>query len=163
MVERRHNGVTIECVQGDIDLQTDVDAVVVTRGPCGILPAPADAGLSQAGRALLASAEGRWIIHFRTPLLDESTDLASQLASCYRNALHLAETNAFASLAIAPLAVDAPGWSLRELARVSVWAVLDEAAHLRSVRHIRFVLPESGDLWIYANTLTDLLERQERA
>jgi O-acetyl-ADP-ribose deacetylase (regulator of RNase III) len=80
------------------------------------------------------------------------------LASCYRNALKLAEEQGIPSIAFPAISAGIFGYPLEEAARVALSAVLTEAPNLSSVKLIRFVLFRKADLEVYKRLLSELVE-----
>jgi O-acetyl-ADP-ribose deacetylase (regulator of RNase III) len=68
------------------------------------------------------------------------------LASCYRNALRLAEEHRLESVAFPAISTGAFGFPVRPAAEVALGTVLDGAAGLRHVRLVRFVL-RTAETW----------------
>ncbi|WP_304526072.1 macro domain-containing protein [Halomonas sp. I5-271120] len=169
--------VEIECHQGDIAHQPDMDAVVNAAnaqlmpggGVAGALHRAAGPGLAddcrplapiRPGQAVITSAHGlpnRHVIHCLGPVYgrDEPSDML--LASCYREAIALAEGHGLASIAFPALSTGAFGYPMNEATWVALTTVLMEAPHCRHLRRVRFVLHDAASLTLYRQTLT-LLE-----
>ena len=165
MSTRDFHGVTIECSQGDIADQADMDAVVNAAnallrsggGVAGALHRAAGPGLAEEGRplapiepgqAVITGAHGlpnRYVIHCLGPVYGRDEPGEDLLQACYRNALRLAEQKDLASVAFPALSTGAFGYPLEEAASVACRTVAWEAADLASVRHIRFVLFSDRD------------------
>ncbi|MCC5857712.1 MAG: macro domain-containing protein [Ectothiorhodospiraceae bacterium] len=163
------NGVMLECVQGDITRQPDMDAVVnaanaqleIGGGVAGAIHRAAGPGLAEEcrplapiapGQAVITEAHGlpnRNVIHCLGPVygIDEPSDRL--LASCYQEALRLAEQAGLRSVAFPALSTGAFGYPIQEATPVALAAVSGMAGALRSVDHIRFVLHSERDLQIY--------------
>jgi len=71
------------------------------------------------------------------------------LASCYRNAVELAEQAKAASIAFPAISTGAFGYPMESAARVAFKAVTEALPRLSSVRHIRFVLRHPTDLDVH--------------
>src|SRR5690554_4254998 len=157
---RRHTmHALIECRQGDIAQQTDMDAVVNAAnaelrpggGVAGALHRAAGPELDRAcrplapirpGEAVITEAFGlpnRHVIHCLGPVygVDEPAD--ELLAACYRHALELAEREGLRSLAFPAISTGAFGYPLRAATEIALATVLEAAPRLASVRLIRFV------------------------
>lgn len=167
------DGVTIECVQGNIADQPDMDAVVNAAnaelrpggGVAGAIHRAAGPGLDQECRALAPIRPGeavvtgahrlpnRAVIHCLGPVYGRDEPAEALLASCYRQALHLAEENALASIAFPAISTGAFGYPLHEAARIAVDTVIAECRRLSRVRHVRFVLFDAADLRVYVDVL----------
>ncbi|MDO3721031.1 macro domain-containing protein [Marinobacter sp. chi1] len=157
--------VTVECVQGNIADQPDMDAIVNAAnaqlmpgaGVAGAIHSAAGPGLAQecrplapirCGQAVISSAHAlpnRHVIHCLGPVygVDEPSD--QLLASCYREALMLAEQNSLSSVAFPAISTGVFGYPLREAAEVTAQAIADTLPRLKSVKQVRLVLFRSGD------------------
>ena len=170
--------IVVECVQGDIAAQPDVDAVVCAANPqltsgagvAGAIHRAAGPGLYRevaphapvrTGDAVITGAHGlpnRHVIHTVGPVYGRDEPAAGLLASCYRKCLELADQARLESVAFPAISTGVYGYPLAEAARVSLGAVLDSAPGLRHVRRVRFVLWSDGDL----RAFSDALERLTR-
>lgn len=179
MSRRKLFGVTVECVAGDIARQPDMDAVINAAnaelctggGVAGAIHRAAGPELEVAcralapvkpGQAVISDAFGlpnRHIIHCLGPVYGQDEPADGLLASCYRNALHIAERNGLKSVAFPAVSTGAFGYPLEAAARIALKTTLDELPHLNSVKHIRFVLFGDADLQVYARLLEDLTEQ----
>lgn len=150
----------IECVQGDITAQPDMDAVVNAAnaqlrpggGVAGAIHAAAGPELDLACRPLAPIRPGEcvitpgfrlpnaWVIHCLGPVYGVDEPAAELLARCYRGALALADDHALGSVAFPALSTGIFGYPVGEAAPVALEAVIDAAAGLRHVRRVRFVL-----------------------
>lgn len=155
----------VECVQGDIARQADMDAVVNAAnaqlmpgaGVAGALHAAAGPGLAQEcrslapirpGQAVISSAHGlpnRHVIHCLGPVygVDEPSDRL--LADCFRNALVVADQAGLGSIAFPAISTGVFGYPVPEAARVAFDAIAETAPELVHVNHIRLVLFSAGD------------------
>lgn len=165
MVQRVIQGVTIECVQGDIADQPDMDAVVnaanaqllIGGGVAGAIHRAAGPGLEaecrplapiRPGEAVITGAHklpNRHVIHCLGPVYGADEPGDALLASCYRNALRLAEQNNIRSIAFPAISTGAFGYPMEPAARVAFQTILEEMDGLSSVKHIRFVLFNEAD------------------
>jgi O-acetyl-ADP-ribose deacetylase len=175
MSTRTFGAVVIECVQGDIVRQSDVDAVVNAAnaqlmtggGVAGAIHRAAGPELAEAcrplapiqpGQAVITSAyrlPNRQVIHCLGPVygVDEPAD--ALLASCYREALRLAEENGLRSVAFPAISTGAFGYPLEPATRVAIRTVVEEAPRLRTVTLVRFVLHTRGDLQVHERVLAE--------
>ena len=175
-MKREVHGVTIECVRGNIADQPDMDAVVnaanaqlqIGGGVAGAIHRAAGPGLAEEARPLVPISPGeavitgahdlpnRHVVHCLGPVygIDEPSD--ELLASCYRNALRLAEERAVRSIAFPALSTGAFGYPVDEAARVALETILEEAPDLSAVTHIRFVLFGEDDLEVHEQVLEAL-------
>ncbi len=177
-MEREIHGVTIECVQGDIVRQPDLDAIVNAAnaalmpggGVAGAIHDAAGPGLQEEcvplapippGEAVITSGQrlpNRHVIHCLGPVYGHDEPAAELLASCYRRALQLAEQHGLRSVGFPAISTGAFGYPLEEAARVALATVADQARGLRSVRRIRFVLFSGRDRDLHARILEQLPE-----
>jgi len=167
---------TIECVQGDIARQTDIDAVVNAAnaqlrsggGVAGALHRAAGPGLAEEcqplapirpGQAVITGAHGlpnRHVIHCLGPVygVDEPAD--ELLAACYRNALELAEREGLRSIAFPALSAGAFGYPAAEAARVALATVLQTLPDCPGIERVRFVLFDADSTALHQRTLEAL-------
>lgn len=174
-------GVTLELVVGDIAAQGGFDAVVNAAnaellpggGVAGALHAAAGPGLAKEGRALAPIRPGQavltsghklpnpWVIHCLGPVYGRDRPEDELLASCYREALRIAEEESLSSVAFPSLSTGAFGYPMRLAAEVALRAIVEVMPELRSVRRIRFVLYDRGGLQAYEEALARLREARE--
>lgn len=150
----------IECVQGDITKQADIDAIVNAAnaqlrpggGVAGAIHRAAGPGLDREcrplapirpGEAVITGAHNlpnRYVIHCLGPVYgrDEPADVL--LASCYRNALRLAGEKDITSIAFPSLSTGAFGYPMESAAKTALGVVMDELAMVEHVPLVRFVL-----------------------
>ncbi len=176
MMKREVHGVTIECVRGNIADQPDMDAVVnaanaqlqMGGGVAGAIHRAAGPGLAEETRPLAPISPGeavitgahdlpnQHVVHGLGPVygVDEPSD--ELLASCYRNALQLAEEYGVESIAFPALSTGAFGFPMEPAAQIAIGTVLDEVHDLSVVTHIRFVLFGQDALEVHELVLEDL-------
>ncbi len=167
--------VNIECIQGDITDQPDMDAVVNAAnaqlmpggGVAGAIHRQAGPELAQAcaplapikpGEAVITPAfnlPNRHVIHCLGPVygIDQPED--KLLAACYRNALSLGEANALASIAFPAISTGAFGYPIKPAAHISLTAIRSFNSY-QHLRHIRFVLWNTEDLQIFQQALKQI-------
>jgi O-acetyl-ADP-ribose deacetylase (regulator of RNase III) len=175
---RRFGDVVIECVRGDIADQPDIDAVVNAAngqlapgaGVAGAIHRKAGPGLYEeckplapisTGQAVITSGHGLpspWCIHVLGPVYANSSDPASELASCYIQAIERAEDKGLASVATPAVSTGVFGYPTDEAARVAIGTVASMAPGLRTVRVVRFVLWDERDLAVHEIALEELDE-----
>lgn len=168
----RH-AVRVECVQGDIARQPDMDAVVNAAnarlmsggGVAGALHRAAGPGLAEEcaamapirpGQAVISGGHGlpnRHVIHCLGPVYGQDRPEATLLAACYDNALDLAEAHGLHSLAFPALSTGVFGYPMEAAASVAFRRILARAESLRSVRLIRFVLFDAADAKLHTRVL----------
>jgi O-acetyl-ADP-ribose deacetylase (regulator of RNase III) len=175
-MERVISGLRIECVQGDITKQADVDAVVNAAnaqllpggGVAGAIHGAAGPGLAEEavplgpirpGQAVITGGHGLpnpHVIHCLGPVYGVDTPSDTLLAECHRNALALAEERKLSSIAFPAISTGIFGYPVRSAAKVAVAAVAMMAPELRSVRLVRFVLWGQASLAAFEAALQGL-------
>ncbi|MFP4194631.1 MAG: macro domain-containing protein [Desulfosalsimonas sp.] len=177
MSAKKIGGVTIECVQGNIADQPDMDAVAnaanaelrIGGGVAGAIHRAAGPGLEEECRPLAPISPGeavitgahnlpnKHVIHCLGPVYGVDKPSDRLLASCYRNALQLAEEKGLESVAFPAISSGAFGYPFEAAARIAIKTVLDEIPELSSVKHIRFVLFGGSDTEVYEKVLGELV------
>jgi O-acetyl-ADP-ribose deacetylase (regulator of RNase III) len=176
MSVHRIDNVTIECIQGNIADQPDMDAIVnaanaqlrIGGGVAGAIHRAAGPGLEEEcrplapirpGQAVITGAHNlpnRYVIHCLGPVYGRDEPADALLADCYRNALHLAEEKGAASIAFPSISTGAFGFPMEPAARIAFVTVIDEAPRLKKVRQIRFVLYSAADQKLHEAILKEL-------
>lgn len=176
MTELRLHDVDLELTVGDIARQAGFDAVVNAAnaelrtggGVAGALHRAAGPGLAEEGRPLAPIRPGeavitsghrlpnRHVIHCLGPVYGRDEPSDQLLASCYREALWLAEENAIRSIAFPSISTGAFGYPMEPAARIALGTVLARIPDLDSVRRIRFVLYDEAALEVHAGVLDEL-------
>ncbi|MCE8029132.1 macro domain-containing protein [Halomonas daqingensis] len=166
----------LECLQGDIANQPDIDVVVNAAnaqlrtggGVAGALHRAAGPELERAcrplapiapGQAVITEAFGlpnRHVIHCLGPVYGRDRPEAELLADCYRNALELAERHGLASIAFPALSAGAFGYPLEEAARVALATVRETLPRCPGIERVRFVLFDAGSAKLFQDTLEQL-------
>jgi O-acetyl-ADP-ribose deacetylase len=175
MASVTRNGVTIQCLRGDIAQQPDMDAIVNAAnaalqpggGVAGAIHRAAGPGLAEEcrplapirpGEAVITGAHrlpNRHVIHCLGPVYGRDEPAADLLASCYRQALELAERHGLRSIAFPALSTGAFGYPMEEAARVAFESVFATLSQLTQLRQIRFVLFDERDRALHARVLSD--------
>jgi O-acetyl-ADP-ribose deacetylase (regulator of RNase III) len=175
-MRREFGAVTIECVQGDITSQGDVDAVVNAAnarlapggGVAGAIHRAAGPALAEEavplgpiepGEAVITGAHGlpnRYVVHTLGPVYGQDRPEAELLARCYRDSLALAEDNGAGSIAFPAISTGIFGYPVEEAAEVALQTVRKESERLEQVRLVRFVLFGARDLEIHEKVLSRL-------
>ncbi|WP_148864665.1 macro domain-containing protein [Marinobacter fonticola] len=173
MFEITRNDVGIRCIQGDITQQSDLDVVVNAAnaelrpggGVAGAIHRAAGAELDDAcrplapihpGDAVITDGYGlpnARVIHCLGPIFGKDEPAHQLLASCYRNAVELAEEQGLASIGFPALSAGAFGYPMEDAAEVAFATLLAAAPKLGTVRHIRFVLFSEADADLHATVL----------
>ncbi len=175
-MQKKKNGLIIECIQGDIASQQDITAVVNAAnaqlmpggGVAGTLHHKAGPGLYDECRQLAPLSPGeavltgshnlpnRYVLHCLGPVYGVDKPEDELLARCYRNALRLAEDHRIDSIAFPAISAGAFGLPLDRAAQVALNTIADEAPKLRQVKKVRFVLFKPDQLRFFENALQDL-------
>lgn len=176
MTDRSVAGLTIECVQGDIVAQPDMDAIVnaanaelrIGGGVAGAIHRAAGPALEtecaplapiEPGQAVITSGQAlpnRYVIHCLGPVYGLDQPAAELLADCYRNALLRGEEAGIRSIAFPAISTGAFGYPLTDAARIALQTVIDMAPQLNSVKYVRFVLHSAAAREIHARILQEL-------
>lgn len=164
---------TIECVQGDIASQPDIEAIVNAAnarlmpgsGVAGAIHSAAGPELARECESLAPIAPGQavmtgghglpnpYVIHCLGPVYGVDEPSAELLGNCYRNALMLADQKGLTSVAFPAISTGVFGYPVEEAARVAVAAIQSTARELTSVRRVRLVLFSDHDLTVFRNAL----------
>lgn len=175
MTSTRFDGLTLEALVGDITDQGDLDAVVNAAnaqlttggGVAGAIHRVAGPGLDEEcrplapirpGEAVLTSGHALpndWVVHVLGPVHGRDEPADELLASCYREALRLADGRGLGSVGFPAVSTGAFGYPLDEAARVAVETVRDAAPDLASLRLVRFVLFDDAALRAHERALAD--------
>jgi O-acetyl-ADP-ribose deacetylase len=175
-MRREFGAVTVECIQGDITSQEDVDAVVNAAnarlapggGVAGAIHRAAGPELAEEavplgpiepGEAVITGAHGlpnRYVIHTLGPVYGQDRPEAELLARCYRNSLALAEDNGLESIAFPAISTGIFGYPAEEAAEVALQTVREQVERLEQVRLVRFVLFGEKDLEVHDRVLSRL-------
>jgi O-acetyl-ADP-ribose deacetylase (regulator of RNase III) len=150
-------------VQGDITAQTvdaivnaanssllgggGVDGAIHRKGGPEILAACRELRASHYGKGLstgqaVATTAGRlparWVIHTVGPVYSRSEDRSELLASCYREALRVADSLGARSVAFPAISTGIYGWPLDDAARISLSTVRGLSTAVDEVRFVLF-------------------------
>jgi O-acetyl-ADP-ribose deacetylase (regulator of RNase III) len=175
-MRREFGAVMVECIQGDITSQQDVEAVVNAAnarlapggGVAGAIHRVAGPDLAEEaaplgpiepGEAVITGAHGlpnRYVIHTLGPVYGQDRPEEELLARCYRNSLALAEDNGAESIAFPAISTGIFGYPAQEAAEVALQTVREEAEGLERVRLVRFVLFGEKDLEVHKRVLSGL-------
>ena len=170
------HGVTVECERGDITAQEDVAAIANAAnaelrsggGVAGAIHRAAGPGLEREASSLAPIRPGEavitsghdlpndYVIHTLGPVYGKDRPEAELLASCYRNALALAEENGIDSIAFPAISTGVFGYPVEEAARVALGTVVEETERLERVRLVRFVLFGERDFEIHEEVLSEI-------
>lgn len=176
-MEVQFSKVKIEIVQGDISQQPDMDAIVNAAnaelrsggGVAGAIHRAAGPELKEACRPLAPISPGeavitpafqlpnQWVIHCLGPVYGRDKPEDQLLASCYKNALELAENHQVKSIAFPAISTGIFGYPLAQAAKVILQTIQKAARELSSVQHIRIVLYDKNDCQQIEQALEQML------
>ena len=176
MTQRQFDAVTVETVQGDIANQPDLGAIVnaanaelrIGGGVAGAIHRAAGPGLEQEciplgpirpGDAVISAGHNlpnAHVIHCLGPVYGRDEPSDQLLASCYRQALMLADRNGIAGLGFPAISTGIFGYPLAAAAQVALQTVRDTAPTLETVQRVRFVLFSDADLAVFDRALKEL-------
>jgi O-acetyl-ADP-ribose deacetylase len=177
MSERSWLGGRVAVVEGDIT-RLAVDAIVNAAnetllgggGVDGAIHRAAGPGLLEECRALGGARTGeakltgghrlpaRHVIHAVGPVWKGGgAGEDALLASCYRNALRLAEEHGLTSIAFPAISTGAYGFPLERATRIAVAEVLDALARPTRVERVVFCCFSAGDEEVYERELDSRL------
>lgn len=175
-MQREIGELTIECIQGDITQQSDIDIIVNAankqlKGGGGVdgainraagpelVKASEPLGPIEAGQAVITEAfelPNDWVVHCVGPVYSNNPEVPKQLAACYRNALALAEDKQAAAIAFPAISAGAYGYPLNEAAAIAVQTVAEHARESISLKQARFVLFSEDDHDAFCQALSEL-------
>lgn len=170
----------LECRQGDITAQADLDAVVNAAnaqllpggGVAGAIHRAAGPGLVEEcrplapikpGEAVITGAHNlpnRYVIHCLGPVYGRDNPADELLANCYRNALRLAEENAIGSIGFPAISTGIFGYPPEEACKITLATVAESIKELHSLKRIRFVLFDEASFKLYRKQLAALAGSQ---
>ncbi|MFD2706059.1 macro domain-containing protein [Salibacterium lacus] len=169
----QRNGIAVECLQGDIARQKDMEAVVnaanaelmMGGGVAGALHRAAGPELAEAGAPMAPIQPGEavtteafnlpndYVIHCLGPVYGRDRPEEELLRACYQNALHKAEEHHIQSIAFPSISTGAFGYPVAEAAAAAMDEVTGQAPYLTSIQMIRFVLFSNEDATAYETAL----------
>jgi len=169
VTELRVGPAVIECVQGDITDQRDIEAVVNAAnaelrpggGVAGAIHRAAGPGLYEEcrplaplrpGEAVITGGHGlpnRYVIHCLGPVYGVDVPSDVLLANCYRNALRQAGSRGIRSIAFPAISAGVFGYPMEAAAQVAVRTVLEEVRGLPDIRRVRFVVFDGAARNVY--------------
>lgn len=172
-MKKNLENVTVECIKGDIASQSDIDAVVNAAnaelrtggGVAGALHRAAGPGLEKECRPLAPIKPGEavitgghllpnpYVIHCLGPVYGVDQPERELLASCYRQALKLADEKELSSIAFPAISTGAFGYPADEALDVVFETVSALIPKLTSVKLVRFVLYSQSDLDLYKKAM----------
>ncbi len=93
------------------------------------------------GQAVATTAgrlDARWVIHTVGPIWSANVDHSALLASCYREALRVADTLAAQTVAFPAISTGVYGWPLEDGARIAIETIRQTKTVVREVRFVLF-------------------------
>ena len=144
-ITRQHADAIVNAANSSLLGGSGVDGAIHRRGgpailaQCRALRASRYGGGLPTGRAVATTAgelDARWVIHTVGPVYRAGGD-PSQLASCYRESLRVADELGARTVAFPAISAGAYGWPLKDAARIAVATV---RAADTAVEEVRFVL-----------------------
>ncbi|MCK0154224.1 macro domain-containing protein [Alcanivorax sp. S6407] len=176
MTQRQFGNVTVETVQGDIANQPDLDAIVnaanaelrMGGGVAGAIHRAAGPGLEQEciplgpikpGQAVISGGHhlpNAHVIHCLGPVYGRDKPEEKLLASCYREALLLADQNGIVAIGFPAISTGIFGYPIEEAADVTLKTVAEVVPGLSNVRTVRFVLFSESDKAVFDRALMAL-------
>ena len=175
-MRRDIDGATIEVLRGDITDQPDIDAIVnaanadlqIGGGVAGAIHRAAGPGLAEECEPLAPIAPGECVLtgghelpnphvlHCLGPVYGSDEPSDAYLASCYRNALRLADGAGLTSVAFPAISTGAFGYPLEPATEVALTTIVAELPALTNVRLVRMVLFTPRDLEVHEQILDRL-------
>jgi O-acetyl-ADP-ribose deacetylase (regulator of RNase III) len=175
-MEKSFNGVVVEIRKGDIANQEDADAIVnaanadlvIGGGVAGAIHRKGDPELKELTRPLAPISPGgavitaapnlpnSHVIHCLGPVYGKDTPSDELLASCYREALKLAEEHGVEVIAFPALSTGAFGYPMREAAGIAFNTIKDQSDSLETIKRVHFVLFDQQSFDIHKEVLSDV-------
>lgn len=161
--------VKIQCLQGDITSQTDIDAVVNAAnaqlrpggGVAGAIHHAAGPELYeeceplapiQPGEAVITKAynlPNNYVVHCLGPVYGRDKPEEKLLADCYINALKIADAKGAESIAFPAISTGIFGYPVEEAANVAFKTIQSQLPFLENIKLIRMVLWGKKELEIH--------------
>lgn len=171
----------LEAIQGDIANQPNMVAIVnaanaelrMGGGVAGAIHKAAGPELEKEcqslapitpGKAVITQAyrlPNQYIIHCLGPIYGFDKPEDKLLASCYRNALDLADRKQIHSIAFPAISTGAFGYPINLATQVALDTVYQMIPTLRYVKRIRFVLFSKADLKIYEDKFLSIFNAKD--
>lgn len=173
------DNVSVNCIQGDISKQEDVEAIVNAAnaqlqsggGVAGAIHNAAGPGLAEECKSMAPIAPGEavisgahdlpneYVIHCLGPVYGQDEPSDELLENCYVNALQLAEEHSISSVAFPAISTGIFGYPMREAAKVAFSTIKNITPNLNSVKEIRFVLYSQSDLELHRQVMNEVFEK----
>jgi O-acetyl-ADP-ribose deacetylase (regulator of RNase III) len=176
MIKKQIGEITIEIIQGDITKQPDIEAIVNAAnayltpggGVSGAIHRAAGPELAKecrkyapikVGEAVITKAynlPNKYVVHCLGPRYGVNKPEDKLLASCYINALNIAEKNKIASIAFPSISTGIFGYPIEEASNVVLKTILELIDRLKYIKKIRFVLFSKEDFEVYKAVLENV-------
>jgi O-acetyl-ADP-ribose deacetylase (regulator of RNase III) len=176
MIKKQIGEITIEIIQGDITKQPDIEAIVNAAnayltpggGVSGAIHRATGPELAKecrkyapikVGEAVITKAynlPNKYVIHCLGPRYGVNKPEDKLLASCYINALNIAEKNKIASIAFPSISTGIFGYPIEEASNVVLKTILELIDRLKYIKKIRFVLFSKEDFEVYKAVLENV-------
>ncbi|MCX7941162.1 MAG: macro domain-containing protein [Endomicrobia bacterium] len=170
------DNVVIQCVQGDITKQPDVEAIVNAAnaylkpggGVAGAIHRAAGPELEKecskyapikVGEAVITKAynlPNKYVIHCLGPRYGIDKPEDKLLADCYINAIKLAEENKITSIAFPAISTGIFGYPIEDATKVVLKTVFALVKKTKYLKIMRFVLFSEQDYIVYCKYLDEL-------
>ncbi|WP_322406682.1 macro domain-containing protein [Idiomarina sp. PL1-037] len=164
-----------ECVHGDINQQTEIEAIVNAAnaklqtggGVAGAIHRAAGPELEKATRSLAPIKPGeaviteafdlpnKYVIHCLGPVYGSDEPSDKLLADCYKNALELTEKHKIESIAFPAISTGAFGYPFEEATDLAIKTVKAHVEKLSHLKLIRFVLFSDSNFAYYQQALNN--------
>ncbi|RKX75592.1 MAG: O-acetyl-ADP-ribose deacetylase [Spirochaetes bacterium] len=175
-MRKEFSGIIVECIQGDIASQSDVEAVVNAAnaqlmpggGVAGAIHRKAGPGLAEecrplapikTGEAVITGAHNlpnKYVIHTLGPVYGKDKPEDKLLASCYRKSLEIADQQGIISIAFPAISTGIFGYPAEEAAEVAFQTIKEKTPELNNIKTIRFVLYGKRDLEVHQKKLEEI-------
>ncbi len=180
-MKKEISGITIELRQGDIANQADCEAVVNAAnaqletggGVAGAIHRAAGPGLAKEarplgpikpGEAVITGAHdlpNKYVIHCLGPVYGKDKPEEKLLASCYSNALDLAERKQINSIAFPAISTGIFGYPVEEAAKIAFTTIIEKISGLKHLNKVVYVLYSIQDLEIHERILEQIMQGKE--
>lgn len=175
-MEKQFSNITLQLKKGDISNYADADAIVNAAnarlktggGVAGAIHEKGDPELDELteplapispGEAVITDAPNLpndYVIHVLGPVYGEDKPSDELLASCYRNALQLAEENEVETIAFPAISTGAFGYPEETAAEIAFNTIKEEAGGLKHVKNIHFILFDQKALDVHKEVLSSI-------
>jgi O-acetyl-ADP-ribose deacetylase (regulator of RNase III) len=116
----------------------------------------AEIGTLPAGKAVLTTGgrlPAKYVVHTVGPIYSGRKADTQLLASCYREAIRIADEQGVRSIAFPAISTGAFGYPLDEAAKVAVPETMRALSGATHLHHVRFVMFDQHSLRVYINVV----------